>query len=60
MEAVLDVQELISIDYEDLEFVNEGLKIIVKKSKTDQYGEGMIKGLCFTNEAYFLSNLKNG
>jgi len=37
--------EIVSIDYEDLEFVNEGLKIIVKKSKTDQYGEGMIKGL---------------
>ena len=35
--------ELISIDYEDLEFVPEGLKITIKKSKTDQYGEGMIK-----------------
>ena len=45
--------EIISIDYEDLEFVNEGLKIIVKKSKTDQYGEGMIKGLPhFLNEDY--------
>ena len=53
-------RELISIDYEDLEFVDEGLKIIVKKSKTDQYGEGMIKGLpYFTNEAYCpISNLK--
>ena len=37
--------ELISIDHEDLEFVPEGLKITVKRSKTDQYGEGMIKGL---------------
>ena len=45
--------ELISIDYEDLEFVPEGLKIIIKRSKTDQYGEGMIKGLpYFTNEIY--------
>tara|TARA_B100001939_G_scaffold298904_1_gene274108 strand:+ start:263 stop:1216 length:954 start_codon:yes stop_codon:yes gene_type:complete len=45
--------ELISIDYEDLEFVPEGLKITVKKSKTDQFGEGMIKGLpYFTNEIY--------
>ena len=37
--------ELISIDYEDLEFVPEGLKITIKRSKTDQFGEGMIKGL---------------
>ena len=35
--------ELISIDYEDLEFVTEGLKITIKKSKTDQFGDGMIK-----------------
>ena len=45
--------ELISIDYEDLEFVPEGLKITVKRSKTDQFGEGMIKGLpFFNNEIY--------
>ena len=45
--------ELISIDHEDLEFVSEGLKITVKRSKTDQFGEGMIKGLpYFTNEKY--------
>tara|TARA_Y100000816_G_scaffold91835_1_gene63481 strand:- start:5711 stop:6664 length:954 start_codon:yes stop_codon:yes gene_type:complete len=52
--------EIISIDHEDLEFVNEGLKITIKKSKTDQFGEGMIKGLpYFTNEFYCpISNLK--
>ena len=45
--------ELISIDHEDLEFVPEGLKITIKRSKTDQYGEGMIKGLpFFNNEIY--------
>ena len=45
--------ELISIDYEDLEFVTEGLKINVKRSKTDQFGEGMTKGLpYFNNEIY--------
>ena len=45
--------ELISIDHEDLEFVPEGLKITIKKSKTDQFGEGMIKGLpYFNNEIY--------
>ena len=32
--------ELISIDYEDLEFVPEGLKINIRRSKTDQFGEG--------------------
>ncbi len=45
--------ELISIDHDDLEFVPEGLKITIRKSKTDQFGEGMIKGLpYFTNEKY--------
>ncbi len=52
--------ELISIDYEDLEFVPEGLKIIIKRSKTDQFGEGTMKGLpYFTNETYCpVTNLK--
>ena len=45
--------ELISIDCEDLEFVAEGVKITIKRSKTDQFGEGMIKGLpYFANETY--------
>ena len=52
--------ELISIDYEDLELVSEGLKITIKNSKTDQFGEGMIKGLpYFKNEVYCpVANLK--
>ena len=52
--------ELISIDYEDLEFVPEGLKITIRRSKTDQFGEGMIKGLpYFSNEIYCpIVNLK--
>ena len=52
--------ELISIDYEDLEFVPEGLKIIIKRSKTDQFGEGMLKGLpYFDNLDYCpVTNLK--
>jgi site-specific recombinase XerD len=45
--------EIVSIDYEDLEFVNEGLKITLKRSKTDQFGVGMTKGLpYFVNENY--------
>ena len=52
--------ELISIDHEDIEFVPEGLKITIKRSKTDQYGEGMIKGLpYFANKTYCpIVNLK--
>tara|TARA_B100000700_G_scaffold112735_1_gene126753 strand:- start:74 stop:1030 length:957 start_codon:yes stop_codon:yes gene_type:complete len=45
--------ELVSIDHEDLEFVPEGVKITLRRSKTDQFGEGTIKGLpYFSNEKY--------
>jgi len=45
--------EIVSLDYEDLDFVQEGLKISLKKSKTDQFGEGSIKGLpYFDNSQY--------
>ena len=45
--------ELVSIDYEDVDFVNEGVKIFVKRSKTDQSGEGMTKGIpYFSNTNY--------
>ena len=45
--------ELMSIDYEDLDFVEEGVKITLRRSKTDQFGEGLVKGLpYFTNEKY--------
>ena len=53
--------ELISINHEDIDFVQEGVKITVRRSKTDQFGEGMIKGLpYFSNEKYCpVTNLKN-
>ena len=53
--------EIVSIDYYDLEFVNEGLKINLKKSKTDQFGEGMIKAIpYFDNTQYCpVISLKN-
>ena len=53
--------ELISINKEDLDFVDEGVKITLRRSKTDQFGEGLIKGLpYFTNEKYCpVTNLKN-
>ncbi len=45
--------EIVSLDYEDLDFVQEGLKIRLKRSKTDQYGEGSVKGLpYFDNSQY--------
>ena len=45
--------ELVSIEYEDLEFVVEGVKIFVKRSKTDQSGEGMTKAIpYFENEDF--------
>jgi site-specific recombinase XerD len=37
--------EIVSLDYDDLDFVVEGLKIHLRRSKTDQFGEGSIKGL---------------
>ena len=45
--------ELVNIDYDDLDFVNEGVKIFIKRSKTDQSGEGMIKAIpYFENQSY--------
>jgi site-specific recombinase XerD len=53
--------ELISVDYEDLEFVPEGVKITLRRSKTDQFGEGMTKGLpTFPMKHTVCSSLKNG
>ena len=45
--------EIVSLDYDDLDFVPEGLKIKLKKSKTDQYGKGFTKALpYFDNSQY--------
>ena len=53
--------ELISIDFEDLDFVKEGVKITLKRSKTDQFGEGLVKGLpYFSSDKYCpVTSLKN-
>jgi site-specific recombinase XerD len=45
--------ELVSIDFEDLEFTQEGIKIFIKRSKTDQSGEGMIKAIPYFKERNF-------
>ena len=45
--------EIVALDYEDLDFVSEGLKIDIKRSKTDQFGEGSKKALpYFDNSQY--------
>jgi len=45
--------ELVDILYEDIDFVSEGVKIFIKRSKTDQSGEGMTKGIpYFLNKNY--------
>ena len=45
--------ELVSIEIEDLEFTKEGIKIFIKRSKTDQSGEGMIKAIPYFKDKYF-------
>ena len=45
--------EIVSLDYDDLDFVPEGLKINLRRSKTDQFGEGFLKALpYFDNSQY--------
>ena len=53
--------ELVAILYEDIDFVTEGVKIFIKRSKTDQSGEGMTKGIpYFSNSNYCpVISLKN-
>ena len=53
--------ELVSLNFEDLDFVFEGVKIKIKRSKTDQFGEGFMKGIPhFENYLYCpVKNLKN-
>ena len=53
--------EIVSLDHDDLDFVPEGLKINIKRSKTDQFGEGFIKALpYFDNSQYCpVVSLKN-
>ena len=45
--------ELVNIFYNDIEFVTEGVKILIKRSKTDQSGEGSIKAIPYFNNQEF-------
>ena len=53
--------ELVSITRDDVEFVKEGVKIFVKKSKSDQSGEGMTKAIPYFKYAEYcpVDHLKN-
>ena len=45
--------EIVSLDYDDLDFVPEGLKINLRRSKTDQFGEGFTKALPYFDSAQY-------
>tara|TARA_B110000027_G_scaffold118095_1_gene129862 strand:- start:3339 stop:4295 length:957 start_codon:yes stop_codon:yes gene_type:complete len=45
--------EIVSLDYEDLDFVPEGLKIHLRRSKTDQFGEGFRKALPYFDSSQY-------
>ena len=45
--------ELVSIEREDIDFVNEGVKINIRKSKTDQTGIGMTKAIPYFDNKIF-------
>jgi len=53
--------EIVSLDYDDLDFVPEGLKINVRRSKTDQFGEGFRKALPYFDRSQYcpVVTLKN-
>jgi len=45
--------EIVSLNCDDLDFVAEGLKINIKRSKTDQIGEGFTKALPYFNSSKY-------
>ena len=45
--------ELVNLENEDMEFVNEGVKILIKRSKTDQSGEGILKAIPYFDNKDF-------
>jgi len=53
--------EIVSLDYHDLDFVPEGVKINLRRSKTDQFGEGFVKALPYFDSSQYcpVLSLKN-
>ena len=44
---------LVNMTNEDIEFCPEGVKILIKRSKTDQFGEGIIKAIPYFENQEF-------
>ncbi len=42
--------ELVALDVTDLRETNEGLEIVIRRSKTDQVGEGRTIGICYGSD----------
>ena len=53
--------EIVALNYDDLDFVPEGLKITIRRSKTDQFGEGSVKALPYFDNLQYcpVVTLKN-
>jgi site-specific recombinase XerD len=45
--------EIVSLDCDDLDFLPEGLKINLRRSKTDQFGEGLTKALPYFDSSQY-------
>ena len=45
--------EIVSLNLDDLDFVPEGLKINIRRSKTDQFGEGLVKALPYFDNSHY-------
>ena len=45
--------EIVSLDYDDMEFMPEGLKITLRRSKTDQFGVGSVKALPYFDSSQY-------
>ena len=45
--------ELVNIYFQDIDFVPEGVKILIRRSKTDQSGEGSIKAIPYFENQEF-------
>ena len=45
--------ELVNIHFSDIDFVTEGVKILIKRSKTDQSGEGSVKAIPYFDNQEF-------
>ena len=53
--------ELVGLLIDDIDFVKEGIKIMIRRSKTDQSGEGFVKGIPYFNNPEYcpVINLRN-